>query len=197
MNMKFLGTVAAIALLSCAYPCAAAVVTYDVSRTIGVGSVTGFIETDGTIGVLNTGNIINWNLTVNNGANTFNLLGSNSVEQVVGSDLSATATNLLFDFSGGNGWVIFQAPTVGSGFNFWCAQGGSSFQCSDEPPGGTEIVNVFPVTDNRFTDRSGTIAIGTAVPEPSTWAMLVLGFAGLAYVGSRQSRRTTVAVAAA
>jgi hypothetical protein len=28
-----------------------------------------------------------------------------------------------------------------------------------------------------------------AVPEPSTWAMLLLGFAGLGFVGCRRTRR--------
>jgi hypothetical protein len=32
-----------------------------------------------------------------------------------------------------------------------------------------------------------------AVPEPSTWAMLLLGFAGLGYLGYRGSRRTAAA----
>jgi hypothetical protein len=35
----------------------------------------------------------------------------------------------------------------------------------------------------------GTFAIGGAVPEPSTWAMMLLGFAGLALVGYRRSQR--------
>jgi hypothetical protein len=192
MKTKFLGGVTGLALLCGAYPCTAAVLTYEVSRTIGGSSVTGFIETDGTIGGLNTSNILNWNLMLNNGTNTFDLLGplsgSNSVEQVVGADLSATATQLLFDFSGGNGWMIFQAPIVGSGFNFWCAQGGTSFQCSSEPPGGTEIVNVFPVTANQFTDLSGTIALGNAVPEPASWGLLILGFAGVGFAGYRRSK---------
>jgi hypothetical protein len=30
----------------------------------------------------------------------------------------------------------------------------------------------------------------TAVPEPSTWAMMLLGFAGLGFVGYRQTRRS-------
>ena len=193
MKTRFLGAVATLALLSGAYPCTAAVTTYEVSRTVGASStVTGFIETDGTIGVLNTSDILNWNLMLNNGTNTFDLLGplsgSNSVEQVVGADLSATATQLLFDFSGGDGYMIFQAPTVGSGFNFWCAQGGTSFQCSSEPPGGTEIVNVFPVTSNQFTELSGTIALGTAVPEPASWALLILGFAGVGFAAYRRSK---------
>jgi hypothetical protein len=36
----------------------------------------------------------------------------------------------------------------------------------------------------------GTLTF-TAVPEPSTWAMMLLGFAGLAFAGYRASRRTT------
>ena len=31
-------------------------------------------------------------------------------------------------------------------------------------------------------------AIGGAVPEPSTWAMMLLGFAGLGYAGYRRAR---------
>jgi PEP-CTERM motif-containing protein/fibronectin-binding protein len=33
----------------------------------------------------------------------------------------------------------------------------------------------------------------SAVPEPSTWAMLVLGFAGLGYAGFHRQRKTSVA----
>jgi hypothetical protein len=32
---------------------------------------------------------------------------------------------------------------------------------------------------------------GAPVPEPSTWAMMLLGFAGLGFAGYRASRRTT------
>jgi PEP-CTERM motif len=36
-------------------------------------------------------------------------------------------------------------------------------------------------------------AMNAVVPEPSTWAMMLIGFAGLAYVGYRASRRTAAA----
>ena len=35
-------------------------------------------------------------------------------------------------------------------------------------------------------------AVSKAVPEPSTWAMLLMGFAGLGFVGYRASRRNAV-----
>ena len=37
-------------------------------------------------------------------------------------------------------------------------------------------------------------AIGGAVPEPSTWAMLLIGFAGLGYAGYRRAREPRAAV---
>ena len=37
---------------------------------------------------------------------------------------------------------------------------------------------------------------GVVVPEPSTWALTLIGFAGLAYVGRRASRRGAAEVAA-
>jgi PEP-CTERM motif len=48
------------------------------------------------------------------------------------------------------------------------------------------------ITDGPGTfDGSGTFVIGGAVPEPSTWAMMLLGFAGLGFMGWRGSRKTT------
>ena len=39
-------------------------------------------------------------------------------------------------------------------------------------------------------------AVGGAVPEPSTWAMMLVGFAGLGYAGYRRARRSRAALAA-
>jgi hypothetical protein len=39
----------------------------------------------------------------------------------------------------------------------------------------------------------GNVILGSAVPEPSTWVMMGLGFAGLAFAGFRASRRVAVA----
>jgi PEP-CTERM motif len=36
---------------------------------------------------------------------------------------------------------------------------------------------------------------GTTVPEPSTWAMMLLGFAGLSFAGYRQARKAAAASA--
>jgi hypothetical protein len=54
----------------------------------------------------------------------------------------------------------------------------------DLPPGfltrGESLVGIFPATP---------------IPEPSTWAMMLMGFAGLGYAGYRQTRKGQVAIA--
>jgi hypothetical protein len=46
---------------------------------------------------------------------------------------------------------------------------------------------------NLVADGSGgfgfDFAVGGAVPEPSTWAMMLIGFAGLGFAGYRASRK--------
>ncbi len=49
----------------------------------------------------------------------------------------------------------------------------------------------IPVANNSGLVTGFTVA----VPEPSTWAMMVLGFAGLGFAGYRASRRATAAAA--
>jgi PEP-CTERM motif len=44
-----------------------------------------------------------------------------------------------------------------------------------------------------ITGGSGTFAFGGAVPEPSTWAMMMLGFAGIGFLGCRQTLKARAA----
>lgn len=53
----------------------------------------------------------------------------------------------------------------------------------------------FGVSDGIFCDNSGeyNITVTAAVPEPSTWAMMILGFVGLGMVAYRRDRRAAPA----
>jgi PEP-CTERM motif len=63
----------------------------------------------------------------------------------------------------------------------------------------------YEAAGNYFVEVSGTSGLGTlklaidgnvttlAVPEPSTWAMMLLGFGGLGFAGYRASRKSIVA----
>jgi hypothetical protein len=44
---------------------------------------------------------------------------------------------------------------------------------------------------------NGCIAVFKDVPEPSTWAMMILGFAGIGFMACRRSRKNTMALTAA
>jgi hypothetical protein len=44
-------------------------------------------------------------------------------------------------------------------------------------------------------DLFASLPFTSGVPEPSTWAMMGLGFAGLGFVGSRRARKTAMSIA--
>jgi uncharacterized protein (TIGR03118 family) len=50
--------------------------------------------------------------------------------------------------------------------------------------------NVLYFTDGIDGETAGLFGAITVVPEPSTWAMVALGFAGLAFAGYRGSRKS-------
>jgi hypothetical protein len=96
--------------------CDAGPITYNVNRTVGLGSITGFIQTDGTTSVpLAAANIVDWKLTETDGSgNTITLTGPNSGSDsevlLEGNDLTATATDLYFNFSGSDRCIA--APNI-------------------------------------------------------------------------------------
>lgn len=146
---KILGTVATIATIS-ALPAAAAV--YNVNLDIASGSVTGTVETDGTTGTLSSGNFIDWNLDLSDGTTSFTLIGNgspgdNSGVKVLGTSVSATATELTFDFTQSTGYILFQTPNPGSGQTWFCIENDG---CTLEPE------DTFTV--NPTSSSSGVIA---------------------------------------
>jgi hypothetical protein len=164
-------------VLGAASPCSAASITYDVNQIIGAGSVTGDIVTDGTIGPLNPySNFVDWNLLWKVGTTTFDLLGplsgSNSELESVNPALSATPTQLLFDFNvvSADSFFFFANTTFPE--HEVCLEASPS-TCVGGVPAGAEVLALF--TSNgvgdivEFTALSGTQVIGTAmasVPAP-------------------------------
>jgi hypothetical protein len=67
----------------------------------------------------------------------------------------------------------------------------SSFVASS-PFSMTEEISGTLIRGGSLTGFSQTMV---AIPEPSTWAMMLLGFAGLGYAGFRSARKTSVAIA--
>jgi hypothetical protein len=77
----------------------------------------------------------------------------------------------------GTYWVGFIAPYMAaSGFD----DGGNGSLIDTTPHTGHEILALGGDIGYQFS---------SAAPEPSTWAMMLIGFAGLGFVGYRQARR--------
>lgn len=188
---------ATVALLALAATTASAATTYIANRAVGGGFVNLSITTDDTLGVLNTDNILDWDITVTNGLDVFNLQGpggtNNSGRRVLGSAFTATASDLFFDFSSGSrqGFAV-QTPGVGSGLQAWCV--GTRRTCDDG--GAEELIVADTLATIAATPRVGNLVIASVsgpvgVPEPTTWALLICGF-GMAGVALR-ARRQVVA----
>jgi hypothetical protein len=149
-------------------------ITYQVNRTIGAGRVMGFIETDGTIGVLNASNFLDWSLTLSSGTSistlTGPLSGGNSSVFIRGTDVAAFDSFLLFNFSGIDYGVLMFEKGLFSGLHYYC-DATQPYECA---PGETVVPDGSSV-GYQNTQRNGVVVIGTAadpVPEPATFSLL-------------------------
>lgn len=133
---------------------------YNVNASFSGAGVVGTVTTDGTFGVLATGNILDYSLLANIGASQLSLFGplsgNNSQWGIFGSSLTATATALSFDFSSDpSNWVIVQTPFIGAGSNFICLNA-----CAASVAIG--------IGDPRFfADVTGVQEVATAAAVPS------------------------------
>jgi len=161
---------------------------YNVSATIGTGGVSGFLQTDGTVGTLSDANFTDWNLALTtNGIDSLNLLGplsgNNSQEGIFGTGLSATATGLFFDFSlPPSNYVLIQKPVLGSGTDFLCLNG-----C-----GASVAIGIGDARTFEF-DLTGNREIGTAAtPLPAALPLFAGGLGVIGLIARRRNRKQPV-----
>jgi hypothetical protein len=145
-------------------------------------TVSGFITTDGTLGVILASDVLGWDLALVDGLNAGNSLdltpANSTLVEDTGNALTATADGLSFNYSG-SGEFLIQANSPGpfSGFSYFCFS-----------TGGACLAGETIAPQDIFTD--GVVATGTAAPlgtqplnqsgtpEPS-YALIVLVFLGV------------------
>jgi PEP-CTERM motif len=91
---------------------------------------------------------------------------------------------------GGATWYSDPALNGGNGNHVYsvAAQAGQAFASS---PAGTYVAFedlTFPNSDFNYFDDTFVFNVVASVPEPSTWAMMILGFGGLGFMGYRRKR---------
>jgi hypothetical protein len=162
-------------------------------------TVMGTITTNGTMGAIQASDILDYNLQLIDNyrpALDFTLTPANSgIWYDTGNGLTATATALSFDFSIAGAVFIIQGTTphgFSSGYNYVCFQA-TSGPCA---AGETIVPDYFATDGVVVTGLSGPVSLGgpspLALPEPASWAMMLVGFALTGYA-MRKRMRTTVA----
>jgi hypothetical protein len=113
---------------------------------------------------------------------------TNGVTDNLGGNGTATLTPLTGSGSvqnvgcGGNCAVVFNLPSPGSGqWQLWELRYNDQFVNSG-------FVGIGLADLNATNNTAVNFDISAGVPEPSTWAMMLLGFVGLGFA-FRQSRR--------
>ena len=102
-------------------------ITYQVNRRIGAGTVTGFITTDGTLGVIDDVNIIDWELTLTapnllgGGMDTIDIATGIQTNLTLGQTV-ATSTGIFFDNTGSSGEGFFLLQGAFPNTNYWCIE---------------------------------------------------------------------------
>jgi hypothetical protein len=195
----FLASVLVAGLCSTISASKAAPITYSLTNDylsdIGLGGIlSGTITTDGQLGALSKGNITNWDITISWDGISNTITPANSAVAVYlpVSGLSATATALSFQFnaSSWNDFSFARVPEVSGIYGYyidWLAYPGvNNFFAS---PNGVTYGNSFAAQGNQI------IAEVAAVPEPSTWAMMILGFAGIGFMAYRRKSKPALMAA--
>jgi hypothetical protein len=193
MRTTFL-QVAVLSLLVAATGAASPII-YGVSLSIGAtGHVNGFIETDGTIGTLGAGNIIDWSLKITDGVDTPDTLlgplsGNSSFVSVLLSDQLATPSAILYDLTtNDNGYFFFESssntdfvcfgPGGADGFNGICALGVAS-----------NVEGISLNHNEQNTPFTVTQVATSTAPEPGSLILMIAGLSLVAFLKLRRVSR--------
>src|SRR4051794_8896955 len=167
MNILKTLSVGAVLAAGLAAAAPAAAITYVGSRDLGDGAVVELsVTTDDTLGVLGVANILDWTLHVAHGVESQDLFGplsgDNSAVALFGSALSASATQLLYDFDG-EGLLAF-ATEFGFAARGYCVDSAATtgFRCIDGVPGSEQVFFELSGPESLKVVRSGVGVLGTA-----------------------------------
>lgn len=167
-------------------------------------TIVGSIRTDGTIvGTLAATDILSWNLNLIdnlNAANDLNLYytdathNNSGIGAFNGSDLTANATTLFYNYSGADsGIFLIQGTThgFGSGWSYFCFATYNG-ECLAGETISPQYITVDGVVATGAAAPIGNVPLGppSSAPEPSSYALMITILLG---VGASLNRRRQMA----
>lgn len=193
---KIILGVLAVSLM--AFATAANAITYNVNRSIGNGSVIGYLQTDGTLGALGEDNFVTWELTFSSPnlrttyvANYFNS-HIMSFESFSGKNsLVATDKDLTFNYSNIRRFFLVQLDDSSA---IWCMI--TIGDCASPITHFTETLHdrgagLYELAEKtQYSRITGPVKIGTVsvVPVPAGLPLLAGGIGILGLIGWRRKR---------
>jgi len=183
---------ALVASVPLVQPLSAGPLLFNVNLPVGSGSVIGTIETTGIIGAAN---ILDWNLVISDGTNSFDLKGpasGNNSGGIFSTGMTETANGLDFSFTGGSYVEGFASPGIGSApylfFTtnvFWDGSATGVSLCVVNCSSGSNG------SQNQFTAYSGNQQVASLssvvpTPEPSTVGLVLTGLAAIRWRSRRR-----------
>ena len=166
-------------------------ITYTGALTAGGITSNYEITTDGTIGALTVGNINSWGVAMSGPGGVTSFANQPGTTFLSGTSLSATATDLLFNYgvSGVNSLQLCSFNCVSF----------LDFETNDALNGDVYAMRIGGGAVQGMS-QSGIQSIASvpgepigAVPEPGTWATMLLGFGAIGF--SVRRRRKALGIA--
>jgi hypothetical protein len=191
-------------------------IVYDLTPALLAIGASGTITTDGALGVLTANDIIDFSIVLHWPGSertdydvlmtpaTYYIPGPGST-QTFGNDFTADKNGLYWNFGGNDSnlfdiqarsippgcscFLVFQsgmARAVGANYTLAMNISTNYLVAARAHGQGAHLNDLALAAD--VTDLAVVSDLAAAAPEPSTWAMMLLGFAGLGFA-FRQSRR--------
>ena len=167
--------------------------TYVSTRTRGSATINFSLTTDDTIGVITQDHVTNYAVTITSGVNTIYFAPGNASLFIFLNALTATATDLNFDFSGAAGsFLVFnRGPGQGDHYCFETSGCSGAFNNAESFWFGT---GPFIGVARSGVQTIASVATPSAVPEPATWGSDVAWFVGIG-IGTRRLGRKVLQAA--
>lgn len=212
MKSSLFAVVAFAALVAAAPVLASSNITYQGSDSLAGWNIDYTIATNGALGALTVADIVSSNITFVSsdasapkivtltGLNTFYFANTNSDGTSGVSPVTATATNLFFDFAGAGG-LNFCDDSYSACYAYAPAHAtdtdsvvyhGDALLPVKEVDNTNISSNLQPNTYASVSATTESFGVA-AVPEPATWAMFLTGFGMIGATQRRQVRRLAVA----